>query len=57
MGDRSNVIVKSGGEQIVFYSHWAGKEIYLDVKSALGRKERWDDFQYLNRIIFCSIVG
>lgn len=57
MGDRANVVVKSGSEQVVLYTHWAGSELPEIVKAAMLRgKQRWDDFQYLTRIIFCQMV-
>lgn len=57
MGDRSNILVKSGSEQVCLYTHWAGSELHKTLKSALIRGEdRWNDFQYLTRIIFCEMV-
>jgi hypothetical protein len=61
MGDRANIIVKSsekeGAEQVCLYTHWAGSTLPGTLKTALIRgKERWDDFQYLTRIIFCEMI-
>jgi hypothetical protein len=58
MGDRANIIVKSGSERVCLYTHWAGSNLPKTLKSALKRgKSRWDDFQYLTRIIFCEMIG
>lgn len=57
MGDRANIVVKSGEEQVVLYSHWGGHELPETLRAALERgRDRWDDFQYLTRIIFCQMV-
>lgn len=57
MGDRANVIVKSGGEQVCLYSHWEGAKLPQTLRAAMNRGEtRWDDSQYLARIIFCEMV-
>lgn len=57
MGDRANVIVVDGGEQVCLYTHWAGSELPQTLQEALIRgRERWDDAQYLARIIFCEMV-
>ena len=58
MGDRANIIIKEKGQQVCLYSHWGGTELPHILKSALIRgKSRWNDYQYLNRIIFCEMVG
>ena len=56
MGDRANIIVKAGGEQVCLYTHWGGSELPQTLLTALSRKVRWDDFQYLTRIIFCEML-
>jgi len=57
MGDRANVILKSGDEQVCLYTHWCGHELPQIVKNGLIRgKSRWHDFQYLTRIIFCEMI-
>lgn len=57
MGDRANVVIKSSGQQVCLYTHWTGSELPEIVKEALKRgKNRWDDFQYLTRIIFCEMI-
>lgn len=57
MGDRANIVVTDSHNHIVLYSHWAGTELPDILKCALKRGEgRWDDFQYLTRIIFCEMI-
>lgn len=57
MGDRANVLIKSKGRKGVYlYPHWSGSALPAQVAGALKKKERWNDEQYLNRIIFCEMV-
>lgn len=60
MGDRGNIVIKQRqpeGSYLYFYTHWNGSEIAETVQNALKRgKERWDDEQYLARIIFCEMI-
>lgn len=57
MGNRGNIIVRSGKKEIFFYTHWCGSEMAFILKSALERgKERWGDPSYLNRIIFEEMI-
>ncbi len=57
MGDRANVVIKGDEEQVCLYTHWHGYELPAILQSALKRgKERIDNFQYLNRIIFCDMI-
>lgn len=58
MGDRANIIVKNRDEQVVLYSHWNGSELPQTLAAALKwGDDRWTDFQYLTRIIFCEMVA
>ena len=53
MGDRGNIVV----DGVWMYTHWDGCNIKDILKKALIRgKDRWDDSQYLARIIFCELV-
>jgi hypothetical protein len=53
MGDRANVYVHEGDQPGVYlYSHWGGSTLPQVVRDALARGARWDDGQYLTRIIF-----
>lgn len=57
MGDRANVFIKSDGREGVYlYPHGNGHALPEIVQTALQRKQRWDDEQYLNRIIFCEMI-
>ena len=58
MGDRGNVNVVSGEKNSVWlYTHFDGSELEETVRAALLRgKDRWDDAQYLARIIFCEMI-
>jgi hypothetical protein len=57
MGDRANVLVKSGKNHVYLYTHWSGYNLPQIVQSAMKRgKNRWDDSQYLTRIIFCEMI-
>jgi len=57
MGDRANVYVTYQDEEpgVYLYTHWRGSELPILVQNALKKKWRWDDPQYLTRIIFDSI--
>ena len=58
MGDRANVVVKTGDEQVVLYTHWGGFELPSILRDALKRApDRWHDHAYLTRIIFCDMIG
>lgn len=48
MGDRGQVKIGS----VLLYSHWNGTELKANVKKALAKRWRWDDAEYLTRIIF-----
>lgn len=55
MGDRANIKTADG---IFFYTHWAGTELPDTLADALDKgRDRWDDSLYLNRVIFCEMVG
>ncbi len=62
MGDRANIFISEPTKEnpkngIYFYSHYGGNELIIDLKNALIRgKNRWDDSQYLNRIIFSEMI-
>ena len=56
MGARTQVLVKQGKEQVYLYSHWGSGSILKTVKTALSKRWRWNDMEYLARIIFCEMV-
>ena len=57
MGDRGNIkIYQNDNSAIYLYTHWTGSQIYEVLKTALSRRQRWNDGPYLTRIIFCELV-
>lgn len=60
MGDRANIyITQENGEKpgLYFYTHSSGYRLPLTLQDALKRgQDRWEDEQYLSRIIFCELV-
>lgn len=58
MGDRAQVGIKDGDHGTVYlYTHWGGTELAETVQAALKREERWDDAEYLARIVFQQMLG
>lgn len=59
MGDRGNIAVQeSEGKRVYLYGHWSGQDMPEILRESLARGEgRWDDPQYLARIIFCGLIG
>ena len=55
MGDRGEVYIKD--ENVRLYTHWNAHELIENVKLALRKKWRWDDPQYLSRIIFDVMIS
>lgn len=58
MGDRGNIVLEgfpgSDGGRIFLYTHWGGSDIYSCLAKSLSSdrgRNRWDDSQYLARII------
>jgi len=58
MGDRGQVrLVSEGSPDIYFYTHWGASDLPEVVADALNRgKGRWNDDEYLNRIIFSEMI-
>ena len=56
MGDRANCVVKDGDSEVFLYTHWGGEDLPKVVQAALQRQWRWDDGQYLARIIFEELI-
>lgn len=54
MGDRGQVLIK---DEVYLYTHWSGTELQQDVRNALAKRWRWDDPEYLARIIFEEMIG
>jgi len=58
IGDRAQVKIKGHADTCVYlYTHWGGYRVEMEVRKALALKERWDDDEYLARIIFCEMIG
>lgn len=43
-------------ESVYLYTHWRGYELHAIAQEALARKQRWDDPEYLSRIIFDTMT-
>lgn len=59
MGDRGQVHIldqyrKSKG--VWLYTHWGATDLVKDVHRALSKRCRWDDDEYLARIIFDEMI-
>lgn len=62
MGDRANIVIEQDSHSfphpVFFYTHWSGYAIKQTLQDALTAGEsRWNDGQYLARIIFCQMIG
>jgi len=58
MGDRGQVeLVMAPDESIFLYTHWGAGSLPNVVADALARgRDRWNDDEYLNRIIFSEMI-
>lgn len=54
MSTRSQVCMKETG--VYLYRHSDGYDLPNTVRVALQRKQRWDDAEYLTRIIFSEVI-
>lgn len=54
MGDRANILVKEDERDsgVYLYTHYGGSNLPQTLQKALAKKWRWDDSEYLTRIIF-----
>lgn len=50
MGARTQVYIKD--TKVYLYSHWGSQGIRETIRTALAKRWRWDDPEYLARIIF-----
>lgn len=58
MGDRANVKVVGHGSVVYLYTHWRGSELPQVLEESLLRaRDRWDDEQYLARVIFSDLTN
>jgi hypothetical protein len=56
MGDRANIIIREGDEQLFLYGHWSGGHYVAAAQAALAKHWRWDDVAYLTRIVYDEFV-
>lgn len=57
MGTKASILIRSDDEQVCLYQHYDGHKLDAVLKSALKRgRNRWEDFGYLARIVFCEMV-
>lgn len=57
MGNGANILVKKSYDDGVYlYTQWDGSNVPSILKMALNRKVRWDNAQYLTRIIFDELT-
>lgn len=60
MGDRAQVhVIDERGEygtDIWLYTHWGGRALPHTVATAIAREERWNQVEYLARIIFSEMI-
>ncbi len=59
MGDRGQVHIKDegNGKGVWLYTHWGASDLVEVVQAALAKKWRWNDPDYLARIIFDEMIG
>lgn len=53
MGDRGQVKING----VYLYTHFGASELIKDVQIALAKRWRWNDLEYLARIIFDEMKG
>ena len=61
MGDRGNIVIEADGQtfphEVYLYTHWDGSNVKKTLKKALVKgRDRWDDPQYLARVIFQTLI-
>lgn len=58
MATRANIhVVDNDNDSGVWlYQHWDGYELSAVLQRALAKRWRWDDSQYLTRIIFSEMI-
>lgn len=55
MGERGQILIEDCG--VYLYTHWEGDNLRKILATALAKKWRWSDPEYLARIIFDVMVG
>ena len=55
MGTRAQVLIED--TKVYLYQHWSGNRLLDTVVESMKKcSDRWDDPEYLTRIIFCDMV-
>lgn len=55
MGERGQILIRDSG--VYLYTHWGGDVLKQILQEALKKRWRWNDEEYLTRIIFDVMVG
>jgi len=55
MGDRGQVLILP--DKVYLYTHWGASDLEKTVQEALNHNWRWDDSEYLARIIFDTMIS
>ena len=55
MGDRGQVLILP--DKVYLYTHWTAYNLPKTVQEALNHNWRWDDSEYLARIIFDTMIS
>lgn len=57
MGSRAQILIED--EKVYLYTHWGANDLEEDLKHILNTDKargRWDDSEYLTRIIFSEMI-
>ena len=54
MGSRAQVKIEDTG--VFLYTHWGADELAEEVRETLSKRWRWQDPEYLARIIFSGMI-
>ena len=57
MGTRGQVCVRGKDGDVYLYRHYDAKDLLSDVHVALSFKQRWDDSEYMARMIFEQMIS
>ena len=54
MGDRGQILIKDTG--VYLYTHWDATNLINVVRKVISRKDRWNDSEYLTRMLFSEMT-
>jgi hypothetical protein len=59
MGERGQILIRENDKDapVYLYTHWGGDQLKPTLQKALARKQRWDDIEYLRRIVFDEMTA